>query len=215
MQGVRRMAISLHHAQHAWVHLASGSQGTTMEPPMGSPAVAASQHSVRTPAGSYTFQVTEYLPPLCSDAATPGEEQTMAGRAPGTGLARPAASGGGAAVGAGLKRGVVGDDVAGRPRVAFLHGFLGAGGDWAAVAGALALTCRCWAVDLPGHGGSRALSGITAGGALSIPSSPFGLYSRILPLRFGACACGLARQAAGLSPLPVGLSAPPPFELYN
>lgn len=38
------------------------------------------------------------------------------------------------------------------PAVLFLHGFMGSRRDWSAVAGALARTHRCIAVDLPGHG---------------------------------------------------------------
>ena len=39
-----------------------------------------------------------------------------------------------------------------QPTVLLLHGFLGCAGDWDDVSGALALTCRCISVDLPGHG---------------------------------------------------------------
>lgn len=38
-----------------------------------------------------------------------------------------------------------------RPTVLFLHGFLGGPRDWTAVASALSLSCRCLAVELPGH----------------------------------------------------------------
>lgn len=58
-------------------------------------------------------------------------------------------------------------DVAGRPCVAFLHGFLGSAHDWRPVAAALTLRCSCFAVDLPAHGGSRLLPGSAAGGAMS------------------------------------------------
>jgi len=40
------------------------------------------------------------------------------------------------------------------PTVLLLHGFMGSARDWAPVAGALAATRRCVAVDLPGHGGT-------------------------------------------------------------
>ena len=39
-----------------------------------------------------------------------------------------------------------------QPTVLLLHGFLGCAGDWDDVSAALALTCRCISVDLPGHG---------------------------------------------------------------
>ena len=39
-----------------------------------------------------------------------------------------------------------------QPTVLLLHGFLGCAGDWDDVSAALALTCRCVSVDLPGHG---------------------------------------------------------------
>ena len=39
-----------------------------------------------------------------------------------------------------------------QPSVLLLHGFLGRAGDWDDVSAALALTCRCISVDLPGHG---------------------------------------------------------------
>lgn len=39
-----------------------------------------------------------------------------------------------------------------RPTVLLLHGFLGCAADWDDVSVALALTCRCVSVDLPGHG---------------------------------------------------------------
>ena len=38
-----------------------------------------------------------------------------------------------------------------QPTVLLLHGFLGCAGDWGDVSAALALTCRCVSVDLPGH----------------------------------------------------------------
>ncbi|XP_078444001.1 2-oxoglutarate decarboxylase/hydro-lyase/magnesium ion-binding protein isoform X2 [Wolffia australiana] len=37
----------------------------------------------------------------------------------------------------------------------FLHGFLGAGGDWVPIMKALSVNARCIAVDLPGHGESE------------------------------------------------------------
>ena len=39
-----------------------------------------------------------------------------------------------------------------QPTVLLLHGFLGCAGDWDDISAALALTCRCVSVDLPGHG---------------------------------------------------------------
>ena len=168
-QGTRRMAISLQHAQHAWQALAQGGRGTALGPPVGSPLVTSSQHTVRIPAGTYTFRVTQFLPPSSSNAPQPGEKQAVDGVVSCDGpsmpdLARRAASGGGSGMDA-ERRGTNDDVAARRPCVAFLHGFLGAGRDWAAVAGALALTCRCFAIVLPGHGASRALPGSGVAGA--------------------------------------------------
>lgn len=42
-----------------------------------------------------------------------------------------------------------------RPVCIFLHGFLGDGGDWTPIMTSLALTHRCVALDLPGHGKSQ------------------------------------------------------------
>ncbi len=44
-----------------------------------------------------------------------------------------------------------------RPTLVVLHGFLGSGQDWAAVAGRLQADWRIVAIDLPGHGGSAHL----------------------------------------------------------
>lgn len=41
-----------------------------------------------------------------------------------------------------------------RAPVVFLHGFLGTAADWTEVMAALAGSCACWALDLPGHGAS-------------------------------------------------------------
>lgn len=38
--------------------------------------------------------------------------------------------------------------------VVFLHGFLGASGDWIPIMKALSRSTRCVAIDLPGHGES-------------------------------------------------------------
>ena len=167
-QGARRMALSLQDAQRAWEELPNGRRGTILGPPVGSPVVTTAQHTMHTPAGSYIFRVTEFLPPSSSDAPPLGKEQAASAGAATPDLAKQPAASGGPGVGAASPGLLKDGDMAGRPRVAFLHGFLGAGEDWAAVAGALALSCRCFAIDLPGHGGSRALSG-TGAGRVSYP----------------------------------------------
>ena len=119
---------------------------------MGAAATRTSQHAVRTAAGVYSFCVTEFLPP---------PDQAPRGSAHGTGACAHEA-----ALPAEVHAsspGSSGADLAGRPAVAFLHGFLGCGGDWAPVAAALSLRCRCLAIDLPAHGGSRVLPGSAAG----------------------------------------------------
>ncbi len=45
------------------------------------------------------------------------------------------------------------------PTVVFLHGFLGSTKDWSAVIHHVSQTHQCIAIDLPGHGNSRAIRG--------------------------------------------------------
>jgi 2-succinyl-6-hydroxy-2,4-cyclohexadiene-1-carboxylate synthase len=56
------------------------------------------------------------------------------------------------------------------PAVVFLHGFMGSIKDWHEIMDRLADSCRCLAIDLPGHGKSTGLTGqgaYTFGGAAS------------------------------------------------
>ena len=46
----------------------------------------------------------------------------------------------------------------GRPTVLLLHGFMGCAADWEHVSAALAVTCRCISIDLPGHGATEVLA---------------------------------------------------------
>lgn len=48
-----------------------------------------------------------------------------------------------------------------------VHGFLGSAEDWSGLAGALSGTRRCLRVELPGHGGAAAVSGLTFAGAVA------------------------------------------------
>ena len=45
-----------------------------------------------------------------------------------------------------------------RPTVLLLHGFMGCAADWEHVSAALAVTCRCISIDLPGHGASKVVA---------------------------------------------------------
>jgi hypothetical protein len=96
-------------------------------------------HTVCTAAAEYTMRLVEFCPALPKTRAGSPDP----GPAPVTG--------------AGVSEGTGTGTGAGRTAV-LLHGFMGEARDWSAVAAGLSLGCRCFAVDLPGHGASRARS---------------------------------------------------------
>lgn len=100
---------------------------------------------VSTPAGKYELHIREARPAgFASHAA--GHESPAAKDSPTTGHApsKPQQQN----LGHNQK-------ITERPVCIFLHGFLGDGGDWTLIMTSLALTHRCVALDLPGHGKSR------------------------------------------------------------
>ena len=122
--------------------------GPKLGRPMGAPKAYTTQHAVRTSAGVYSFCVTEFL-----QQAAGSSRSTSAAAAPAARMPEAA----------GAAHSDSDADVAERPYVAFLHGFLGSVHDWRPVAAALTLRCRCFAVDLPAHGSTRLLPGSVAG----------------------------------------------------
>ena len=64
-----------------------------------------------------------------------------------------------------------------QPTVVFLHGFLGQAEDWRPIAAGLRLQADCYAVDLPGHGGSSAQA---SNGAVGTPLCLVGAGASVL-----------------------------------
>ncbi len=71
----------------------------------------------------------------------------------------------------------------GAPVVLFLHGFMGARGDWDEVAGRLVPDLRCLAVDLPGHGEAVGLPDE----AYTFPATAAALAATLDALGIGRC----------------------------
>lgn len=129
-----------------------------------------SMHEVVTAAGRYSFSVCTVAPAQLGTATW--ESQVVTGGTEG-GSSTP---------------GVL---QASRPVCVFLHGFLGDKEDWLPIMRALALTHRCVALDLPGHG--RTL--VTSTGVLCRTCSDFFTRGRRFKSRCRkCCCCSVAKQ---------------------
>ena len=130
-QGRGVVSLSLRDAQRIWEGDIDGPRMQTLAPIFAGLQESETHHRVVTAAGGYHIRVVEWLP---NNQHTPISTKSGPGSEPGrNGVLKP---------------------VAEPPTVVFLHGFLGGPQDWAAIASALALGCRCVAVELPGHGDS-------------------------------------------------------------
>ena len=178
MQGTPCAALrlcSLHPSSTDWEAMhgtctSADASGARLGGPRGAIDALATQHAVRTAAGVYSLRVTEFRQQGPSTVFTD----------PAAGMLQPPEA----------ARTKLDADVAGRPCVAFLHGFLGSAHDWCPVAAALMLRCRCFAVDLPAHGSSRLLPSSAAGGLLS---------HHLAPARSATLSCGYVDTAWSLA----------------
>lgn len=105
----------------------------TLAPVFASVQETETRHRVVTAANHYQIRVLEWFPNNQQIPISAGGDPGLGPKTSHSGAVRPGAE---------------------PPTVVFLHGFLGGPRDWAAVASALALGCRCLAVELPGHGDS-------------------------------------------------------------
>jgi isochorismate synthase/2-succinyl-5-enolpyruvyl-6-hydroxy-3-cyclohexene-1-carboxylate synthase/2-succinyl-6-hydroxy-2,4-cyclohexadiene-1-carboxylate synthase/O-succinylbenzoate synthase len=166
-EGVPSMGIALEAAQQVWRGLAE--PGTAL----GTGVSAVLQRaSCRVTSGgaSYTFSLLSTAGGAADDAAAAAGAGAGAGAAP-SGPSTPGHAS--AAAGSSVRGGSMGAAgeagtaaAASEPTtVLFLHGFMGSADDWAPFMAALSAgggsggrSCRCIALDLPGHGGTSVSS---------------------------------------------------------
>jgi hypothetical protein len=235
LQGDDCMGISLREAEAVWKScLLRTVAHKHVQGSFGGLEQATTNHTITTAAGEYSFRVLEFR---AAAAARDDEDGSQIwAPAEGLGSASDALSGSGQAAATaadfierdysqarvlaegwraapdapnGSGRGPA---AAAAQTVMFLHGFMGGAADWSVVAAGLSPCCRCLAVDLPGHGGTRVrpsppqgtpretdLSGTylsyffsrkgSSAGSVRILLMPV-LNDHALPCRFAAC-CGL------------------------
>ena len=147
-QGRELLAISLQDAQHAWDAAVEEPCEDTLGPRYTGLQEIESLHRVITAAGRFQIRLVHWQHNIqLSSNGTAAHVRSV----PEAGGARKGATEGGLSA------------------VVFLHGFMGGPRDWRAVASALSLGCRCFAVELPGHGDSCA---VDLPGRPHTPSTP-------------------------------------------
>lgn len=139
-QGRELLSSPLQNAQHAWEAAVKNPCTGTVGLSYTGAQETETLHRLVTAVGQYQIRTVEWQrsPRISSTSRTAAHARSI----PEAGGTHQGGSAGGAA---------------GPPTVVFLHGFLGGPHDWSAVASALSLRCRCLAVELPGHGDSRAV----------------------------------------------------------
>ena len=119
------MGAPLSEPQAACIHLLRGLEGGYQDPLTATSSVL--NETVKTKHGTYSFHLVLTEQQSCSGADGRMVQDGTAGRHSDTG----------------------------QPTVLLLHGFMGCAADWDHVTAALALTCRCISIDLPGHGATE------------------------------------------------------------